>query len=153
LGEDRVLGQRAVLDRLVDAGHVGHGNPAGAEIHVADLGIAHLAFGQADEGLRGVDQALRTGRRQLVVVGRPRIEDGVVLGIWPVAPAIEDAEDGGTRSHYEALRGIGENDRRSTELNLFGQFRSRGSMLGFWSGTSMAQNTNSPRGSPSIEMS
>ena len=103
-----MLGQRAVLDGVVDARQVGHGDAAGAEIHVADLGIAHLALGQADEGLRGVDQALRAGRDQPVVVGRARIEDGVVIRIRPVAPAVEDAQDGGTqagRSHQDAEPG------------------------------------------------
>ena len=155
LGQDRVLGQRAVVDGLVDARQVGHGDPAGAEIHVADLGIAHLALGQADEGLRGVDQALRAGRDQPVVVGRARIEDGVVARVGTMAPAIENAQDGGPRTgrggHQEGAPG--RRLPRSTELNLLGQERSRGSVLGFWSGTSMAQNTNSPRGSPSIEMS
>ena len=59
LGQDRTLGQRTVGDGLVDARQVGHRDPAGAEIHMTDLGIAHLALGQADEGLRGVDQTLR----------------------------------------------------------------------------------------------
>ena len=98
LGQDRVLDQRAVGDGLVDARQVGHGDPAGAEIHVADLGIAHLALGQADEGLRGVDQALRAGRDQPVVVGRARIEDGVVARVGTMSPAIENAQDGGPRT-------------------------------------------------------
>ena len=156
LGQDRVLGERAVLDGVVDARQVGHGDAAGAEVHVADLGIAHLALGQADEALGGVDQALRAGRDQAVVVGRARVEDGVVGRIGAMAPAVEDAQDRGTqtRSHQDAEpgRAIGR-VRARTELNLLGQERSRGSVLRFWSGTSMAQNTNSPRGSPSIVMS
>src|SRR5262249_9181494 len=124
-----------------------------AEIHVTNLGIAHLALRQADEGLRRVDQALRAGGDQPVIVWRPRIEDGIVLGIRAMAPAVEHAQDNRTRTgHHDALRGSG-GRARSTELNLLGQLRSRGSVFGFWSGISMAQNTNSPRGSPSIEMS
>ena len=157
LGQDRVLGERAVLDGVVDARQVRHGDAAGAEVHVADLGIAHLALGQADEALGGVDQALRAGRDQAIVVGRARIEDGVVGRIGAVAPAVEDAQDRGTqtRSHQDADpgRANGNMGARCTELNLLGQERSRGSVLRFWSGTSMAQNMNSPRGSPSIVMS
>ena len=159
LGQDRAFGQRTVGDGLVDARQVGHRDPAGAEIHVADLGIAHLALGQADEGLRGVDQALRAGRDHPVIVGRARVQDGVVMRIGAVSPAIENAQNGGPRTgsgrHQEGAPERGPKRRlpRSTELNLLGQDRSRGSVLGFWSGTSMAQNTNSPRGSPSIVMS
>ena len=107
LGQDRVLGERAVLDGVVDARQLGHGDAAGAQVHVADLGIAHLALGQADEALGGVDQALRAGRDQAIVVGRARIEDGVVGRIGAMAPAVEDAQDRGTqtRSHQDAEPG------------------------------------------------
>ena len=151
LGEDRVGRERAVLDRIVDARQVGHGNAAGAEVHVADLGIAHLPLGQTDEGFRGVDQPLRTGGDQPVEVRGAGAQDGVVGALGTMAPPVEDAEQDRTRSlvgHYEAFRGCGW--ARSTALNLLGQLSSRGSVLGFWSGTSMAQNTNSPRGSPSM---
>ncbi len=155
LRQDRAPGQRPVGDGIVDARQVRHGDPAGAEVHVADLGIAHLALGQADEGLRGIDQRLRAGGDQAVIVGLARVEDGVVARVGAVPPAVENTQHGraGTRrsDHQEAFceRGWA----RSTALNLLGQERSRGSVLGFWSGTSMAQNTNSPRGSPSIVMS
>ena len=46
--ERRALGERAVGDRSVDARQVLEHRPAGAEIEVADLGVAHLARGQAD---------------------------------------------------------------------------------------------------------
>src|SRR5579872_344783 len=157
--------ERAILDRLVDARQFGHRDAAGAQVHMADLGIAHLSLGQPDEGFRGVDQSLRAGGDQPVIVRRARIEDGVVARIGSETPSVENAKDsrarrlGRSSRHYEALedafcrgpvRSIGS---RRTELNLFGQFRSRGSTLGFWSGISIAQNTNSPRGSPSIVMS
>ena len=155
LGQRRIPGERSVLDGVVDPWQVRHGDAAGAKIHVADLGVAHLALGQPDEGLRRVDQALRAGRDQPVVVGRAGIENGIVLGVRAMAPAVEDAEDSRPRTlgsgHQPALPARGRS--RSTALNLLGQLRSRGSVLGFWSGTSMAQNTNSPRGSPSMLMS
>ena len=43
-----VLGQRAVLDRRVDAREVLRDDRAGAEVEVADLGVAHLPLGQPD---------------------------------------------------------------------------------------------------------
>src|SRR3979409_231398 len=116
------------------------------------LGVANLALGQADGGLRGVDQALRAGRDQPIVVGRACIEDGVVARVGTMPPTIQNAQDGGPGTgrggHQEGTPG--RRLPRSTELNLLGQERSRGSVLGSWFGTSMAQNTNSPRGSPSI---
>ena len=117
-----VLRQRAILDRIVDARQVGHGHPAGAEIHVADLGVAHLALGQSDEGLGRVDQALRAGCDQPLVVRSTGVQDGVVRPVGTMAPAVQDAEDGGTRTiaaHYDALPFAGA--LRSTELNLLGQ--------------------------------
>ncbi len=107
LGQDRMPGERAVLDGIVDARQLGHGDAAGAEVHVADLGIAHLALGQADEGLGRVDQSLRAGRDHAIVVRRPRIEDGVVGRVRTMAPAVENAEKRGTqtRSHQEAEPG------------------------------------------------
>ena len=45
--QDVVLGQRAVVDGLVDAREVLLDHRAGAEVEVPDLGVAHLALGQA----------------------------------------------------------------------------------------------------------
>ena len=155
VGELPVRGERSVLDGTVDARQVGHRDATGAEIHVANLGIPHLALRQSDEGLRCVDQRLRAGLDQMVVVRFVRAEDGVVRAVGAVAPTIEDAQDG-----WPGGRGSGHQEgmpvrsrSSSTALNLLGQLSSRGSVLGFWSGTSMAQKTNSPRGSPSILMS
>ena len=150
VGQQRIPRQRSVLDGVVDPRQVRHRDAAGAEVHVADFGIAHLALRQADEALRRVDQRLRAGRDQPIEVGRAGIEDGIVPGVRPEAPAVENAQDGGTGRrgrHQEALPARG--SLYSTALNLLGQLRSRGSVLGFWSGTSIAQNTNSPRDSPS----
>ena len=43
-----VLGQRAVLDRGVDARQVLGDDRAGPQVEVADLGVAHLPLGQPD---------------------------------------------------------------------------------------------------------
>ena len=150
VGQQRIARQRPVFDRRVDARQLGHRDPAGAEIHVAHFRIAHLPLGQADETLGGVDQSLGAGRDEAIEVGGTGIEDGVVPRVGPEAPAVENAQDGRARMcsrHQEALPACGR--RYSTALNLLGQLRSRGSVLGFWSGISIAQNTNSPRDSPS----
>ena len=47
-----VLEERAVVDRIVDPREVLAHDLAGAEVEVADLGVAHLAVGQADGAAR-----------------------------------------------------------------------------------------------------
>ena len=49
----------AAGDGGVDARQVLHHHAAGADIHMADFGIAHLAVRQADGAARGVQQAVR----------------------------------------------------------------------------------------------
>ncbi len=90
--EDLIRAELAVLDREVDPGEVLHDHRAGAEVEVADLGVAHLALGQADgapaRGQLGVRIALperiehRRGRERNRVPG-PRLGD---------APPIENDE-------------------------------------------------------------
>ena len=152
--QQRIARQRSVREGGVDPRQVRHRDAPGAEVHVADFGVAHLPLRQADEALRRIDQTLRASRDQAIEVRRAGIEDGIVPGIGTEPPAVENAEDGRPGRcgrHQEALPPFGR--LYSTALNLLGQLRSRGSVLGFWSGTSIAQNTNSPRDSPSMVMS
>ena len=50
--EDRIPGEIAVTDALVDARQVLVDNPAGAHVGVADLRVSHLAFGKSDRFAR-----------------------------------------------------------------------------------------------------
>ena len=52
--DDWVLAKLALLDRLVDADDVLPHDSAGANVQVADLGIAHEPLGQADSKRRGL---------------------------------------------------------------------------------------------------
>ena len=92
----RVLEELAVADALVDAGEVLVDDPAGAHVHVADFGVAHLAGRQADRLARRDRAALRIPRQQRVVDGRARQRDGVVGRIRADAPAVEDDENEGS---------------------------------------------------------
>ena len=70
--------QRAVGDRPVNARQVLHDDPASAEIGVPDLGIAHLAVGQPDIMLAGVETGMRPAPRQRVPDRRGGAFDSVV---------------------------------------------------------------------------
>ena len=66
-GEQRlVLEEAAVGDRVVDPGQVLLDDRAGAEVEVADLGVAHLAVGQADVAALGRELRVRVALPELV---------------------------------------------------------------------------------------
>ena len=64
----------------------------GADVLMADLGIAHLPFRQADMVAAGVDQRPRRRRQQTVRDRGRRACDGIVLGVFGLAPTIQNAE-------------------------------------------------------------
>ena len=71
-------GQRAVVDRIVDARQVLRHHPAGADIHVADFGIAHLPVGQADGAAGGLQQGVRALGQHAFEIGGMGRGDRVV---------------------------------------------------------------------------
>ncbi len=104
--ERRVLEKITVADALVDAREVLVDDAAGAHVHVADLGVAHLARRQADGFARGDELGVRIAHEQLVEHGRPRHRDGVVRALGADAPAVEDDQGDGRlsdRAHASCL--------------------------------------------------
>ena len=96
--EHGVGGERAVGDRPADARQVlGHDAP-GAEVHVADLGVAHLPGRQPDAAVRRREQAVRARRDQPVPNRRARLCDGVVLAFGAITPAVEHAQHDGAKT-------------------------------------------------------
>lgn len=91
----RVEVEAAVLERRLDPGQVLPDHAAGPQVHVADLGVAHLSLGQADRAAMGGDQGVRTGRAQAVPVRRVGGGDGVVGRIVAMAEAVEDQQQQG----------------------------------------------------------
>jgi hypothetical protein len=62
-----VLAKLALLDGLVDADNVLPHDTTGADVQVADLGVSHEAFGQADGERRGLELGeARLAQRELV---------------------------------------------------------------------------------------
>ena len=99
LEQHLVLGQRPVLDRLVDAHEVLLDDRPRAEVEVADLRVAHLPLGQPYARAAG-------GQRGVVVLLPESVEhrrvgerDRVARPIRRQPPAVEDHQaDGGDRA-------------------------------------------------------
>jgi hypothetical protein len=103
LGHDLVLGQRAVLDGAVDAREVLGDDRAGAEVEVADLGVAHLSRGQADRLAAGGELRVVVALPQTVEDRRVGQRDRVARTLRRQAPPVEDDQaDGGDGAHRAA---------------------------------------------------
>ena len=89
----RVREEVAVANALVDPGEVLIDDAAGAHVHVADFGVAHLPGGQANRFPRRDQLRMRVPCRQLVEDGRARHRDRVVLALRANTPTVEDDED------------------------------------------------------------
>ena len=94
--QHRVFRQAAVLDREADPRQVLHHHAPGADIEVADLGIAHLPIRQADIQPGGAQQRVRTGRPEPVEIRGLGQTDGIVRRVFAPAPAVQDHQHHGT---------------------------------------------------------
>ncbi len=88
--ERRRAGEAAVLGGVADARQFLHHHAAGADVQVADLGVAHLAVRQPDIAAGGVQEGVRAALPQPVEVRLARLTDGVVGGFLAPAEAVED---------------------------------------------------------------
>src|SRR4051794_3066846 len=92
LKQRREFGQRSVRDRPIDARQILHDDPAGAEVGMPDLGIAHLTVGQPDIMLAGVEPGMRPAPRQRVPDRRASARDRVVRAVLALSPSVENAQ-------------------------------------------------------------
>ena len=92
LAEDGVVVEAAFLDGTGDAREVLVDDAPGADVHVADFGIAHLSLGQAHRHAGGLQQAVRPVLPEPVPGRRVAEADGVVRPGRAVAPAVENHE-------------------------------------------------------------
>ena len=94
---ERFVGKElSARDHVIDASDVHLDDASGADVEVPDLAVAHLAFGETDEGAVCPNQRVRIFAPQPVEVRRAGHGDGVVLGIGVLSPAVHDGEDNGT---------------------------------------------------------
>ena len=93
LDQRRELIEFTGLDALGDADQVLGDHAAGAEVQVADLAVAHLAFGEADGESAGVEQGARKALPEPVPDRGGGQLDGVAFALGPVAPAVQNHQD------------------------------------------------------------
>jgi len=94
----------AVLDRLGDPGQFLVDDSACADIHVADLGIAHLAGRQSNRFARCLQQGVRAIVQESVPVRRVAGGDGVVRGSFAHAPAVQDQQQEWSSAFHRVFR-------------------------------------------------
>ena len=82
-------GQRAVAYGEVDAGQILHDHGAGPEVHMADLGVAHLPLRQADGQPAGGQRRVRVPPPELVEDRRIGEGDGVTGPVGGQSPTVE----------------------------------------------------------------
>jgi hypothetical protein len=90
IDESRCRGDRAIPDRVADSDQFLFHHPAGTDVHVPDLGIAHLAGRQTDVAARGIQQRVRAGIPKHCEIGGVREANGIVGGFFPPAEPIQD---------------------------------------------------------------
>jgi hypothetical protein len=90
--QGRIACEAAIGNRRVNAGQVLVDHATRTDVHVAHLGIAHLALGQADLEAVGIDEAVRTLGEQAPPVRAAGHGDGIVRRLLAMAPAIEDQQ-------------------------------------------------------------
>ena len=91
--QDRIRGKGAIRNGLVDAREVLVHDPACADVQMADLGVAHLAFGQTDRAVVGRDPCGRKLAAQLIQSGRFRQKRSVARAIRRKAPAVHNDQE------------------------------------------------------------
>ena len=104
-GERGVGEEAAVEDGGVDAGHVHADDPTGAEVQVADFAVAHLAVGQADEAVAGLEKRIREAVEKAVVDGFAGLSNGVAVRDGAVAPTVENGENDGFGHAWSGYQG------------------------------------------------
>jgi len=91
-GQRRRLLDLAGFDGVGDARQVLHHHAARADVEMPHLGIAHLPARQADVETRGVQEGMRRRCPEPVEGRRARLKHGVVGGVFPPSPAVQNRQ-------------------------------------------------------------
>ncbi len=94
----RPIEERAVGDRGVDPRQVLQDGPAGSQVQMSDLGVAHLADRQPDGILGGAQDAVRPVGQQGAPGRHGRRGDRITRRVVPDPEAVEHHEHDGTRA-------------------------------------------------------
>lgn len=88
--DGRVGEELAIANRLGHSSEVLIHHAPGAQVHVADLGVAHLSVRQADVHAATGDQSVRLSSQQAIVDRLARGVDGIEIRAVAVPEAIEN---------------------------------------------------------------
>ena len=106
--EGGCFGEAAVFYGSADAGEFLTDDAAGADVQVADLGVAHLADGEADVAAAGVQEGAWSGLPEAVEVRGGCLGHGIVRLIFAPPETVENKQHDGTRDgHESSSAGIG----------------------------------------------
>ena len=95
--EQRVIGEKiTVADGFCDTGQFLVDNPAGADVGMADLGIAHLAVRQSDVHAAGADHGVRVFSQITVDIGCFGRLDGIADGFVVDPETVQNDQGDGT---------------------------------------------------------
>ena len=98
VAEHGIAREFAGRDRVVDAREVLIDHAARPDVEVADLRVAHLAFGQSDMQFGRVDRRMRRRGQQVVPVGHRSAADRVVRRCLATAESVQDQQHDGPRA-------------------------------------------------------
>ena len=95
----RILKESAVLNGVGDLGQILEHHPAGADVGVAHLGVAHLALGETYVQAGGRQLAAGALGKDLIQEGLPGVGNGVARRLVPEAEAVHNDQCGRSFTH------------------------------------------------------
>ncbi len=93
LNERGIGKEAAVSDGAVDAHDIHADDASGAQVQMSNLGIPHLAVGQANKVIARVDQSAWKFFDKMIVRWLASQRDGVAVRIRAIAPSVENGEN------------------------------------------------------------
>ena len=108
---DRVAFEVALGDGFIDARDILVHHAPRAQAHMPYLGVAELTLGQADIKAGAGNQRVRRLSPQTVPGRRARARNGVITGLFPMAPAVENNQYG--RAFGRCMHSVDSDLRRS----------------------------------------